>query len=66
MEMRFTHPEETYMDKIQPQLVGLKNAQIATALGVSMPYAADVRAGRRRPHPRHWEALAKLAEVWRD
>jgi hypothetical protein len=25
------------------------------------PYAADIRAGRRRPHPRHWEALAKLA-----
>lgn len=22
---------------------------------------ADIRAGRRRPHPRHWQALARLA-----
>jgi hypothetical protein len=31
-----------------------------------MPYAAEIRAGRRRPHPRHWEALAKLAGVSPD
>jgi hypothetical protein len=31
--------------------------------GVSESYAADIRAGRRLPHPRHWEALAKLAGV---
>jgi hypothetical protein len=28
-----------------------------------MPYAAEIRAGRRRPHPRHWQALAKLAGI---
>jgi hypothetical protein len=52
--------DETYRAKIQPLLVGVTNAAIATALGVSMPYAADIRAGRRRPHPRHWELLAQL------
>src|ERR1700687_119544 len=33
---------------------------IALTLGVSLPYASDIRAGRRRPHPRHWLALARL------
>jgi CRISPR-associated endonuclease Cas1 len=55
--------EDTYLNKIQPRLAGLRNATIASALAVSMPYAADVRAGRRRPHPRHWEALAALVEI---
>ena len=31
------------------------------ALGVSHPDATDILAGRRKPHPRHWLALAKLA-----
>ena len=26
-------------------------------------YAGFIRSGRRRPHPRHWQALARL--VWR-
>jgi hypothetical protein len=34
-----------------------------TALGVSVTYAVALRAGRRRPHPRHWVALAKLVGV---
>jgi hypothetical protein len=37
---------------------------IASRLGVSEFYAADIRAGRRRPHPRHWEALAQLVGVF--
>ena len=24
---------------------------------------ADIRAGRRRPHPRHWLALAELVGI---
>jgi hypothetical protein len=24
-------------------------------------YAADIRAARHRPHPKHWQALARLA-----
>jgi len=36
---------------------------MASALGVSEPYARDIRAGRRRPHPRHWQGLAELVGV---
>jgi CRISPR-associated endonuclease Cas1 len=54
---------ETYTEKIQPRLTTIPNKDIAEALNVSMPYAADIRAGKRRPHPRHWETLAKLASV---
>ena len=53
--------EEFYSRKIQPQLPTIKVREIAQALHVSTPYAALIRAGRRRPHPRHWLALARLA-----
>jgi hypothetical protein len=36
---------------------------IALTLGVSLPYASDIRAGRRRPHPRHWLSLARLVGI---
>ena len=54
---------EFYEQKIQPQLRTLKIREIAQAIEVSGPYAAHIRSGRRRPHPRHWEALAKLANA---
>jgi hypothetical protein len=34
-----------------------------SALGVSVTYAVAIRAGRRHPHPSHWEALARLVGV---
>jgi len=55
--------EEFYLQKIQPKLRTLKVREIAYAMQVSEPYAAFIRSGRRRPHPRHWPALAKLAGV---
>jgi hypothetical protein len=55
--------EAFYAQKIQPQLRTVKIREIAHALQVSQPYAAFIRSGRRRPHPRHWEALANLAGV---
>jgi CRISPR-associated endonuclease Cas1 len=55
--------EETYNEKIQPRLAEITVPIIASALGVSKPYATDIRAGRRCPHPRHWQ---KLAELVRD
>jgi CRISPR-associated endonuclease Cas1 len=55
--------EKTYREKIQPRLAEITVLAIATALGISKPYATDIRAGRRAPHPRHWE---KLAELVRD
>jgi CRISPR-associated endonuclease Cas1 len=55
--------EDTYEEKIQPRLAGVTISALASTLGVSEPYAADIRTGRRRPHPRHWQALAELAGI---
>jgi CRISPR-associated endonuclease Cas1 len=55
--------EECYVQRIQPQLRTKKVKEIAEAMRVSKPYASFVRSGRRRPHPRHWEALAELVGV---
>jgi CRISPR-associated endonuclease Cas1 len=52
--------EETYRTRIQPLLKDIANPVIMSALGVSVTYAVAIRAGRRRPHPRHWQTLAKL------
>lgn len=55
--------EECYVARIQPRLRTVKVREISEALHVSKPYAALVRAGRRRPHARHWETLAELVGV---
>jgi CRISPR-associated endonuclease Cas1 len=52
--------ECTYLEKIQPRIVGVSISRLSSTLGVSESYAADIRAGRHRPHPRHWKALAEL------
>ena len=49
-----------YDKEIQPYLASVPIARIAATLGVCESYAADIRSGRRRPHPRHWRALAEL------
>lgn len=54
---------ENYAEKVQPRLTDLTNGAIASALGVSIPYAAAIRTGRRRPHPRHWGALAQITGI---
>jgi hypothetical protein len=55
--------EETYTKQIQPRLIGTTLSEIASAIGVTIPYASDIRKGRRRPHPRHWRALARLVDI---
>ena len=55
--------EMLYVQKIQPQLRTLKVREIAQAMQVSQPYAALIRSGRRRPHQRHWQALANLVST---
>ena len=55
--------EEFYVQKIQPKLRAIKVREIAKAIQISQPYAAFIRSGRRRPHPRHWLVLAKLVEA---
>ena len=57
--------KEFYIQRVQPQLRTVKVREIAQAMQVSQPYAAFIRSGRRRPHPRHWEALAQLVSKLR-
>jgi len=58
--------EKTYGEKIQPRLAEITVLTISTALGISEPYATDIRAGKRRPHPRHWQTLAQLVGASSD
>ena len=58
--------EECYLQEIQPRLKTIKVREISQALQVSKPYAALIRAGRRRPHPRHWQKLAKICGLSGD
>ncbi len=55
--------EDTYIEKIRPRLAGVAISTLASTLGVSESYAADIRAGRHSPHPRHWQTLAELAGI---
>jgi len=52
--------DDFYAKEIQPRLKGSTLSKIALALGVSIPYASDIRKGKRRPHPRHWRILIEL------
>lgn len=53
-------PEAVYREQIQPKLATFTVSAIASSLGISKPYATDIRAGKRTPHPRHWGKLADL------
>ena len=65
-----THPkwltEQSYQKEIQPRLAGVTVRVLASALAVSLPYASNIRSGKRYPHPRHWPTLAKLAGIESD
>jgi len=53
---------ELFSQKIQPLLSNVLTSVIRSTIGVSRWYASRIRQGYR-PHPRHWEALAKLVGV---
>jgi hypothetical protein len=55
--------EENYATKVLPGLGKVSLSQIASGIGVSIPYASDIRRGRHVPHPRFWQTLAKLAGI---
>jgi CRISPR-associated endonuclease Cas1 len=57
--------EEFFSQKIDPLLAQASNATVARTLGVSRVYAARIRRGNR-PHPRHWQALAKMVGISPD
>lgn len=50
-----------YRSRIQPAIALIPGSKVAVILGCSRSYANEVRKGRL-PHPRHWKALAELAE----
>jgi CRISPR-associated endonuclease Cas1 len=54
---------KVFIREIQPRLAKVAPGKIKSALRVSMPYAIDIRKGRRIPHPRHWLSLAKLTSI---
>ena len=51
---------EGFMQKVQPMLANVTRCAMSTALGVSWVYISHIRAGAKRPHPRHWVKLAEL------
>jgi CRISPR-associated endonuclease Cas1 len=53
---------ELFSQKIQPLLASVSASAIARQISVSRWYAGRIREGYR-PHPRHWQALARLASV---
>jgi hypothetical protein len=55
--------EEAYVQRVQPLLAKASTSAISRALGVSWPYARNIRIGKCRPHSRHWEKLAQLVGV---
>ena len=60
-------PDETVnLRQIQPRLATVTISAVASTLGISESYAADIRTGRHRPHPRHWQTLAKLVSAAKD
>ena len=56
---------ELFSQKIQPLLAGVSTSVIRSRIGVSRWYASRIRQGYR-PHPRHWQALARLVGVSAD
>jgi CRISPR-associated endonuclease Cas1 len=55
--------KEFYRREIQPRLKRITLSFLTSTLGISIPYAVDIRSGRRVPHPRHWLRLAQLVAV---
>jgi len=55
--------EQFFSEKIQPLLAPTSAHTIARQISVSYWYAGRIRAGRYRPHPRHWKTLADLVGI---
>jgi CRISPR-associated endonuclease Cas1 len=58
--------EQSYRERIQPRLAVVPVRVVAVALSVSLPYASNIRSGKRRPHSRHWRILAQLVGMTSD
>ncbi len=51
---------EVYLKEVQPALANVAKSKICSALRVSEPYSSDIQEGKRIPHQRHWQTLARL------
>jgi hypothetical protein len=51
--------------KFNPHLPASRRRK-RSALGVSEPYVSEIQAGKRVPHPRHWQALGTLVGMSPD
>jgi len=58
--------QNTYQYRIQPALKSVSCSLIVRTLNVSESYAGDIRAGRKLPHPRHWQTLSKMVGISPD
>jgi hypothetical protein len=58
-----THDPEWFTARILPRLTAVTLTRSAHATGMSTSAASKVRAGRRVPHPRHWQALVELVGI---
>jgi hypothetical protein len=58
--------EKLYREQIQPRLITIPLPAIKSALSVSQLYALRIRGGKCVPHPRHWMALSRLAQITPD
>jgi CRISPR-associated endonuclease Cas1 len=58
--------KDTYRQRIQPRLAGMTIQKMCSTLGISAGYATDIRDGKRIPHARHWETLARLVHSFPD
>ena len=59
-----TRPDpQLFPDTILPGLQNLRIADIAEATGLTPGYCSFIRRGTKTPHPRHWSALAELADA---
>jgi CRISPR-associated protein Cas1 len=60
------HPDQRdeawFKREIVPKLDAFSLKEIGKATGLSLAACSRIRAGARVPHPRHWEALRKLAD----
>lgn len=52
---------QVYDTLVRPRLAPVSTARIIATLRVSKAYAVGIRHGRWRPHPMHWQSLARLA-----
>ena len=55
--------EDFYVSRIRPALDSVSNSTIASRIGVSRCHASQIRSGKRRAHPRHWQVLAQFLRI---